>query len=192
MSGAPPARPRRRWPRWLLAGLLVLPVVEIVLLVLVGREIGVLWTVLLLLVSTVVGVVLLVREVPRSWRGLREALGMGPAVVVDGTRVTSARGRPAGVPAVSRQIVDGGLVLVGALLILVPGLLTDVAGILCLLPVTRAVPRRLLGALIERRTARFVGAVRPPGSSGPPTPGPREVLRGEVVDPPPADRLRKD
>lgn len=178
-------RPHRRWPRWLVAALVVLPVLEIVVLVLVARWIGVLPTLLVLLAGTVTGALLLVREVPRSWRGLRESLGFGGPVVVDGSRVVPSRGRPAGTPEVGRQIVDGSLVLVGALLILLPGLVTDLAGIACLLPLTRALPRRLLLDLVERRATRFGAQVVPDGSSG------RRVLRGQVVDPP-ADRFRKE
>jgi len=193
-------RHRRRWPRWLLAALLVLPVVEVVVVVLVARGIGVLPTMLLLLAGTLIGGALLVREVPRSWRSLRGSLGLGAPVVVDGTTVVRAGGRPTGTPEVGRQIVDGSLVLVGAVLILLPGLLTDVAGIACLLPLTRALPRRLLLDLVGRRTARFAAGRPTPGSTSdhadpPPAPGPRAVLRGEVVDPPRgpgSDRLRKD
>ncbi len=179
---------RRRWPRWLLAALLVLPVLEIVVLVLVADRIGVLPTMLVLLVGAVVGALLLVREVPRSWRGLREALGFGGPVVVDGSRVVPSRRRPAGAPAVGRQLVDGSLVLVGAVLIVVPGLLTDLAGIACLLPLTRALPRRLLMDLVERRAARFTASVTNVTREGPGTP---RVLRGQVVDPPASDRTRK-
>lgn len=178
-------RPRRRWPRWLLVALLVLPVLEIVVLVLVARWIGVLPTMLVLLAGTVVGALLLVREAPRSWRGLRESLGLGAPVVVDGSRVVP-HGRPAGRPQVGHRLVDGSLVLVGAVLILLPGLLTDLAGIACLVPVTRAVPRRLLLDLVERRAARFAANVAPDRNG----PSPR-VLRGQVVDPPAADRFRK-
>lgn len=203
MSG-PLARPvgertRRRWPRWLLAALLVLPVLEVVVLVAVAQQIGVLPTMLVLLVGTLVGAALLVREAPRSWRSLREALGVGTPVVVDGSTVVPARARPADAPRVGRQIVDGSLVLVGAALILLPGLLTDLAGIACLLPITRALPRRLLLDLVERRAARFTGGratTAPTSAPDPdPSPGPRAVLQGEVVDPSRgsgSDRFRKD
>ncbi len=198
-------RHRRRWPRWLLAALLVLPVLEVVVLVAVGRWIGVLPTMLVLLVGTLVGAALLVREAPRSWRSLRESLGVGGPVVVDGSTVVPSRSRPAGVPQVGRQIVDGSLVLVGAVLILLPGLITDLVGIACLLPVTRALPRRLLLDLVERRAARFTGVRStsvpsgdgPSGPDGTGRPGPagtRQVLQGEVVEPahgPDPGRLRK-
>jgi UPF0716 protein FxsA len=183
-------RGRRRWPRWLVAALVVLPVLEVVVLVLVARWIGVLPTLLVLLVGALVGAALLVREVPRSWRGLRGSLGLGPAVVVDGTRVVPQRGRAGGAPQVGRevgrQVVDGSLVLVGAVLIVLPGLLSDLAGIACLLPLTRALPRRLLLDLVERRAVRFAAQVVPGGGN----PAARGALRGEVVDPP-ADRFRK-
>lgn len=176
--------PRRRWPRWLLALLVVVPVLELVVVALVAQQVGAGWTVLLLVLGSVVGLLLLVREVPRSWRGLREAAGFGAPVVVDGGVVA---GGPASArtPVVGQRLLDGGLVLVGAVLVLLPGFLSDVLGILCLLPFTRAVPRRLLADLVQRRAARFTGPrvvgepVRGPG----PASAPRgQVLPGEVVD----------
>ena len=181
---------RRRWPRWLVALLVVGPVLELVVVAVVAQQLGAGWTVLLLLLGSVVGLALLVREAPRSWRGLREAAGFGPPVVVDGAVVA---GPPAGArtPQVGRRLLDGGLVLVGAVLVLLPGFLSDVLGIVCLLPFTRAVPRRLLADLVQRRAARYTG-VRVAGATvggatvGAPDPAaarPRgQVLQGEVVD----------
>ncbi len=176
---------RRRWPRWLVALLVVAPVLELVVVALVAQELGAGWTVLLLLLGSVVGLALLVREVPRSWRGLREAAGFGPPLVVDGAVVA---GPPAGArtPQVGRRLLDGGLVLVGAALVLLPGFLSDVLGVVCLLPFTRAVPRRLLADLVQRRAARYTGtrvAGEPVRGPGPGDARPRgQVLRGEVVD----------
>jgi UPF0716 protein FxsA len=44
----------------------------------------------------------------------------------------------------SREIADGALLLVGGALLLTPGFLTDVIGLLAMFPPTRAVFRRLL------------------------------------------------
>ena len=79
-----------------------------------------------------------------------------PPVVVGGAVVA---GPQAGVraPQVGRRLLDGGLVLVGAALVLLPGFVSDVLGIVCLLPFTRALPRRLLADLVQRRAARFTG-----------------------------------
>ena len=70
-------------------------------------------------------------------------------------------------------------------LVLLPGFLSDVLGILCLLPFTRAVPRRLLADLVQRRAARFTGprVVGEPVRDRGPASAPRgQVLQGEVVD----------
>jgi UPF0716 protein FxsA len=176
---------RRRWPRWLVALLVVGPLLELVVVALVAQRLGAGWTVLLLLLGSVVGLALLVREVPRSWRGLREAAGFGPPVVVDGGVVAGPPGGARG-PQVGQRLLDGGLVLVGAVLVLLPGFLSDVLGVVCLLPFTRAVPRRLLADLVQRRAARYTGArvagepVRGPGPADAPPRG--QVLQGEVVD----------
>lgn len=176
---------RRRWPRWLLALLVVVPVLELVVVALVAQQVGAGWTVLLLVLGSLVGLALLVREAPRSWRGLRESAGFGAPVVVDGGVVAGSPG-DARAPEVGRRLLDGGLVLVGAVLVLLPGFVSDVLGIFCLLPFTRAVPRRLLADLVQRRAARFAGprvAGEPVRRSGPGATAPHgQLLQGEVVD----------
>ena len=44
----------------------------------------------------------------------------------------------------AREVADGALVLFGGALLLTPGFATDVVGLLCILPPTRAALRRLL------------------------------------------------
>ena len=46
----------------------------------------------------------------------------------------------------ARELADGALILVGGTLMLSPGFVTDVFGILLILPFTRPVARRLLTA----------------------------------------------
>jgi UPF0716 protein FxsA len=70
-----------------------------------------------------------------------------------------ATGRPPG-----REVIDGALVLVGGTLLIIPGFITDVVGLLLLLAPTR----RVAGALIARNfqsrlvvaATRFSGAPR--------------------------------
>jgi UPF0716 protein FxsA len=158
----------RSVPGWLLALLFVgVPLLEIVVLLRVGRAIGPWWTILLMIVSAVVGAWLIKREGRRTVRALSESL---------------SRGR---MPA--REIADGILILVGGTLMLTPGFVTDVVGILVILPLTRPLAR---GALAKAVSARLVV----PGTSaygstsfGPdmkrPRSGPEgDVVRGEVVD----------
>jgi UPF0716 protein FxsA len=162
------ARRRRSGLGWLLVALFILvPIVEIYVIIQVGQAIGAWWTLLLLVLDSILGSWLIRHEGSRAWRSLREALD---------------RGR---MPA--REIADGALILIGGTLMLAPGFVTDAFGILLILPFTRPLFRRLLTGVVASRLVVF-GA---PGSSGAPRggtarrPGPDPegpVVRGEVVD----------
>jgi UPF0716 protein FxsA len=128
-------------------------VVEIVALVALGSVIGLGWTLVVLLAGSLLGLWLARRE------GVRAAQAL--AVAVGERRVAHS------------EVTDGLLVAAGGVLLFVPGLVTDLAGLLLVLPPTRAlVRRRLVRAAEERapglRTARF-------RSGGP-------VVDGTVVD----------
>ena len=152
---------RRRVPWWVLAALFVgVPMLEIYLIVQLGQAVGPWWTILLLVAAGVLGSWLVKREGARAWRALTEALGAG--------RVPS------------RELADGALVLVGGTLLLTPGFVSDVVGLVCVLPMTRPLPRRLLTRYVARRLV-VVRAPRPGGGEQPPPPGP-DVVRGDVVE----------
>lgn len=146
------------------------PLLEVYVLVQVGQVIGAWWTILLLVVMSVLGAVLVRREGARAWRAFTEALRSGR------------------MPA--RELSDGALILVGGTLMLTPGFVTDAAGVLLILPFTRPVARRALTGVLGRRlvAAAPYGAGGWPGRPSPagdaerpgPTGGP--VVRGEVVD----------
>ena len=110
---------------------IVVPIVELAIIIQVGQLIGPLWTVLLLLLSAVIGSFLLRREGRRAWRSFRRAMDAG--------RVPT------------REAADGAMVIMGGALMLTPGFLTDALGVLCLLPPSRAVLRRMATAAITRR-----------------------------------------
>ncbi len=173
---------RRRAP-WglLLAAFLLMPLAEIFVLVQVGQVIGAWWTILLLLLDSLVGLWLVRREGTRAWDGLREAVGSG--------RVPG------------RELADAALVLVGATLLLTPGFLTDALGVFCVLPFTRPLARALLVRVVGQRVslqttvtgprggATYGGGPRrppPAGAGWPPgagaAPGRGDVVQGEVVD----------
>jgi UPF0716 protein FxsA len=68
----------------------------------------------------------------------------------------------------AREVLDGVLVIFGGALLLTPGFLTDILGLLLLLPPTRAVVRRIL---VRRFADRMIAsAIRraPPGFEPPP------------------------
>jgi UPF0716 protein FxsA len=115
----------------LVALLVVVPLVEIYLLIQVGHVIGALPTVVLLVALSVLGGVLLKREGAKAWRAFSAAVAAG--------RVPTT------------EVADGALVLLGGALLLAPGFLTDAVGLLCVLPGSRGVVRRVLTALVVRR-----------------------------------------
>lgn len=120
--------------------LIVVPLVEIYVLLQVGHLIGPLPTLALLIADSLLGAWLVRREGARAWSALTAALTAGR------------------IPA--REVADGALVLFGGALLLTPGFATDVVGVLCLLPPTRALLRRALLAFVARRAAG--GRVRRP------------------------------
>ena len=148
-------------PLLLLVLFVVVPAAEIYVLIQVGQLIGALPTVLLLLADAVLGAWLTKREGRRAWRSLQEAL------------------RDGRMPAT--EVADGALVVVGGAFLLTPGFLTDVLGVLCLLPPSRAVLRRVLARVVARR---LLPPVRRDGLSryGRPRRTAGRVVEGEFVD----------
>ncbi len=159
---------RRRWaPLLLVIAFVVVPLVEIYAIIQVGQAIGPWWTILLLVVDSIVGAWLVKREGRRAWRALRDAMG---------NRLPT------------KELADGALVVVGGTLLLTPGFVTDVLGFLLLLPVTRPIFRRLLTSYAASRvtvvTARRTGYGAPFGQTEnrPEPPAGEAVVRGEVLD----------
>ncbi len=153
------------------AALVVVPLVEIYVLLQVGQVLGALPTIALLVAMSVLGGVLLKCEGARTWRALRAALQAG--------RLPAA------------EVADGALVVLGGALMLTPGFATDVVGLLCVLPGSRGVLRRMLTAVVARRLgvaglAGVLAADRPgrrPGARRRPGPGADgTVVDGAVVD----------
>jgi UPF0716 protein FxsA len=110
---------------------IVVPIVEIYVIIQVGQAIGALWTILLLIADSLVGARLLKWQGRAAWRRFQEALAAGRMP--------------------HREILDGVMVVVGGTLLLTPGFITDVVGLLLLVPPTRAVVRRLVVRSLQRR-----------------------------------------
>ncbi|WP_018352588.1 FxsA family protein [Longispora albida] len=151
---------------WLIIALLiVIPVAEISVLVAVGQAIGAGWTVLLVLLTSALGGWLLKREGLRALRAFQS---------------DTAEGRPPG-----RGITDGLLVLAGGLMMLVPGFVSDVIGLLMILPPTRG----LFRGVAERAALKRYGPAVSSELFGPrqvrirkdSRPGPGEAIEGEIV-----------
>lgn len=163
------SRSRRIGPLLVLV-FLVVPVVELAVLIQVGRVIGPWWTILLLLADSVLGAWIIKREGRRAFEALR-------------ARVEQGR-----LPA--RELADGALVVLGGALLLSPGFVTDVLGLLLVLPFTRPLFRRVAMGYAESRVTRsaargaYAWRAGNSGAQGPDAtrPGGPTVVRGEVVD----------
>ncbi|HEY2477708.1 MAG TPA: FxsA family protein [Solirubrobacterales bacterium] len=118
---------------------IVVPIAELFVIIQVGEWIGVVPTLLLLLLDAVAGSWLLKHEGRSAWRRFNQAL--------------AERRLPA------KEVADGFLVILGGALLIAPGFITDIFGLLFLIPPTRAVARRVL----RRWTIGRVAVVGFPG-----------------------------
>jgi UPF0716 protein FxsA len=118
---------------------------ELFVAIKVAEAIGVLLTVLLLLVTWPLGTWVLRSQGRAAWRRLGAAVSAGRSP--------------------GREVLDGALILVGGLLLIVPGFLSDVLGAIALLPPTRSLLRGQLARHIQSRfviqATRFAGASAP-------------------------------
>lgn len=85
-------------------------------------------------------------------------------------------------------LIDGAMIFVGAVLLILPGFLTDILGLTFLIPITRKVHQRLLAGWIRRKVDRGEIVVR--AYHGGPHPGAGESLRADhpMIDVTPVDR----
>src|ERR671932_87667 len=130
---------------------ILVPIAELAVIIQVGEAIGVWWTIALLIADSLLGSMLIRAQGRAAWRALTDAIRAG---------------RP---PA--REALDGALVVFGGALLITPGFISDVLGLLLLLPPSRAVVRRVL---VRRLGRRVLG-----GSRGRPRPASRPPADGE-------------
>ena len=121
---------------FLVALFIVVPLVEIAVLIQVGSWLGVVDTIGLLLLISILG----------AWLVKRQGTGL-----IRRVQSELAAGR---VPA--SALVDGALLLVAGTLLLVPGFVTDAVGLLLLLPPVRAGVRSWLRRRWSRGQGRWV------------------------------------
>lgn len=118
---------------------IVVPIVELYVIVQVAGGIGVLETIGLLIVVSVVG----------AWLVRREGMG-----VLRKVQTQLAAGE---MP--TKQIVDGGLIMFAGALMLTPGFVTDAVGVLLLIPPTRIAVRTVLMRRFRGRIQTVGGPV---------------------------------
>ena len=121
---------------------IAVPLAELAVIIQVGGWIGFWPTLALLIADSILGSVLMRAQGRSAWRRFNEAV---------------AGGR---IPA--REVADGVLVIFGGALLLTPGFITDIFGILFLLPPTRALIRRVF--LREAMRRMTITMARGPGA----------------------------
>ena len=109
--------------------LLIVPLAEIAAFVIIGREIGVFWTLAMVFVTAVVGSILL------------RVQGFG---LIARIQRESEAGRVPG-----RELVHGVMILVAGVLLLTPGFITDTIGFLLFVPAIRDAGWRLIKSRIS-------------------------------------------
>jgi UPF0716 protein FxsA len=110
---------------------IVVPILELWVIIEIGSLIGVVPTLALLLADALLGSLLLRHQGRGAWQRFNKAI--------------AERRFP------GREVADGLLIAIGGTLLLAPGFLTDIVGILFLIPPTRAIVRRLLKGIMGKR-----------------------------------------
>lgn len=118
---------------------IVVPIAELYVIIKVGDAIGVLPTLGILVADSLIGSWLLRSQGRAVWRRFTGAMNAG--------RIPH------------REVLDGVLVIFGGAFLITPGFITDVIGLLLLIPPTRAIFRR---SLVRGAGARFIPGVRVP------------------------------
>ena len=146
----------------------IVPAIELYLLFQIGQVLGIVETVLIILVTGSLGAAL----------AKREGLGVLTQLQADTRK---------GIPPANR-LVEGLLVLVGGVLLITPGVFTDLAGFLLILPPTRRfLAPRVKDAVVKRFTIRSFGiGAPPPPAPGGPAPGERRHV-GDAPSAAPAE-----
>jgi UPF0716 protein FxsA len=112
---------------------ILVPLVELYVILQVGDAIGAVWTILLLAADSLLGSLLLRNQGRSVWRRFNAALAEGKMP--------------------HREVIDGVLVVFGGAFLITPGFITDVVGLLLLVPPTRAIIRRVMVQRLGRRVS---------------------------------------
>ena len=117
---------------------LAVPLAEILVIVEVAQRTGIIETIALLLIVSILG----------AW--LVKSEGMG---VIRKIQFQLIQGQ---IP--NKELLDGGLILIAGVLMLTPGFITDVFGLLLLFPLTRPIIRRLFFKRIVNQPFSAMGS----------------------------------
>jgi UPF0716 protein FxsA len=118
---------------WLLILFILVPVLELYILIKIGSYLGAFQTVALVVFTALFGIVIARLEGLRKLQQIRQSLSQGI------------------IPA--EEIVDGVLIFVAGILLVIPGVLTDLFALVLLIPYTRTIFKRWLRRRFDRMVA---------------------------------------
>ncbi len=110
---------------------IIVPLMEILLLIEIGSRIGTLNTILIIVLTGILGAYMMRQQGFTILANIRANLSQGRM--------------PTG------ELINGVLVLVGGILLLTPGFFTDAVGFVLLIPTTRGFVRKKIQLLIQRK-----------------------------------------
>lgn len=158
----------KRWP----IIFVIIPLVELYVIIAVGERIGAFWTIMLVLLTAVVGVNLLRVQGVKTLMRAQENM---------------ARGQ---VPAM--EMMEGMLLAAAGIMLITPGFISDTLGFLCLIPASRQAIIRFFMSRLTVRTSFDAGSggfqSPPPGAdadantTGSNPADPDQVKKGRTIE----------
>lgn len=116
--------------RRLLLLLLLLPALEIGVFIWAGARIGPWWVVALIIITGLAGLMIAKREGLETWHRVQQSINAGQTPV--------------------EHLADGICILIGGILLFSPGFITDTAGFILVIPITRGWFKRIVLRFIKR------------------------------------------
>ena len=116
---------------------IITPVLEMAVLIEVGKRIGTLQTIGIIVITGIIGASLAKSQGLRIYRNISNSLHQGKLP--------------------HNQLIEGLLILLGGALLITPGILTDIAGFILVLPWTRKLAREMLKKYFRGKIVRMEG-----------------------------------
>ena len=114
---------------------IITPILEMAILIELGKRIGTLQTIGIIVITGIIGASLARSQGLRVYRSMRESLYDGELP--------------------HNHLIEGLLILIGGALLITPGILTDAAGFILVLPWTRKLVREKLKKYFKRKIVRI-------------------------------------
>lgn len=127
--------------RYVFAGLLLIPLLDVLFLAYVASTLlGWQWTILLVVLTALLGMLFVRAEGRHTLRKIQQSLAEGRAP--------------------TNEIIDGGMLIAAGAFLLTPGLVTDAIGFILVLPITRiplrmAIKKFIIVPLVDKQTGGF-------------------------------------